>query len=260
MENRITALFDSGKDRILNIYFTAGYPALGDTRVMLKALQDSGADMVEIGMPYSDPLADGPTIQASSEQALANGMSIRVLLEQLKGVREEIDLPIILMGYINPVLQFGMDRFLDEIKDIGIDGLILPDLPYQEYNAMYKDAFESRDLSNIFLVSPQTADMRLQEIDETSKGFIYVVSSNSTTGNAAKENAAVDGYFERIQAAGLKNPTLIGFNIKDKTSFDNACEYARGAIIGSAFIKALNNEKLALKERVSQFVKSIKSE
>ncbi len=258
MKNRITTLFDSGKKDVLNVYFTAGYPSLDDTQPILKALEEAGADMVEIGMPYSDPIADGPVIQASSEQALANGMTIRKLLEQLKDIRKEITIPIMLMGYINPVLQYGVEAFVKEIASIGIDGLIFPDLPYAEYNRLYKDVFEAHNVSNIFLITPQTSEERLHKIDASSKGFVYIVSTNSTTGNESKANQDMSSYFDRIQSAGLENPTLIGFNIKDRITFDNACKYSRGAIIGTAFIKSLPKEKKDFKKSIEGFVQKIK--
>lgn len=256
MENRITKLFASGKKNVLNIFFTAGYPALEDTRGILKALQDNGVDMVEIGMPYSDPLAEGPVIQGSSEKALENGMSIEELFSQLEGVRQEVNIPILLMGYINPVLQYGLDKFLAKAQEVGVDGIILPDLPFYEYQTMYRDSFEERNLSNIFLVTPQTEDSRLKEIDEASNGFVYVVSTNSTTGNSTKGVDSSVAYFERIKSANLSNPTLIGFNIRDKESFDSACQYADGAIIGSAFVKHIGLSS-QLTASVSGFVKNV---
>jgi tryptophan synthase alpha chain len=257
MENRITKLFASGKENVLNIFFTAGYPALEDTRVILKSLQKNGVDMVEIGMPYSDPLAEGPVIQGASEQALKNGMSIDKLFAQLEGMREEIDMPILLMGYINPVIQYGIEKFLKKAEEVGVDGVILPDLPFYEYQTMYRKTFEARNLSNIFLVTPQTEDKRLKEIDEASNGFVYVVSTNSTTGNAAKGIEGMTSYFDRIKSARLKSPTLIGFNVRDKGSFDSACEYADGAIIGSAFVNDLSKHDV-LDEGISAFVERIK--
>lgn len=257
LKNRITELFASGKKDILNIYFTAGFPELENTVRILKALEKAGADMVEIGMPYSDPLADGPTIQASSEKALANGMTLRKLFEQLEGIREEVSIPIMLMGYINPVMQYGVEKFVKKAAEIGIDGVILPDLPFKEYNDLYKTTFEANNLSNIFLVTPQTSDDRIKTIDTASKGFIYIVSTNSTTGNETKDSGDMTTYFERIQASELTNPTLIGFNIKDNTSFKNACHYSKGAIIGSAFIKAIENTN-NLEATITDFVKKIK--
>ncbi len=257
MENRITKLFASGKKNVLNIFFTAGYPTLEDTVDILKALQDNGVDMIEIGMPYSDPLAEGPVIQGSSEQAIKNGMSIEKLFSQLEGIRDEINIPILLMGYINPVLQYGMEKFLDRAKEVGVDGVILPDLPFYEYETMYKADFEERNLSNIFLITPQTEDVRLKEIDEASNGFVYIVSTNSTTGNSSKALGDSTAYFERVKNAGLVNPTLIGFNIRDKASFDSACQYADGAIIGSAFVKSMSI-KGDVEGIIDGFIKSIK--
>lgn len=256
MTNRLTELFDRKKENVLNIYFTAGYPKLEDTVTILKALEKSGVDLIEIGMPYSDPIADGPVIQKSGEQALINGMTIKKLFAQLEGIRKEVSIPITLMGYLNPVLQYGMEAFLTKCGELGIDGLILPDLPMQEYLDLYKDSFEKNNVSNVFLVTPQTDTERLQWIDSNTNGFIYVVSTNSTTGNEAKSTDDMLAYFERIKASGLESPTLIGFNIKDNATYTNACKYANGAIIGSAFIKALDETRL--EESIEAFVKSIR--
>lgn len=257
MKNRLTSLFEHKKERILNIYFTAGYPKLTDTVKIAEYLEKAGADILEIGMPYSDPMADGPTIQKSGDVALANGMSIRVLLEQLKGIREKVSLPICLMGYINPVMQYGIERFCQDAAAVGVDALILPDLPYTEYKNLYQSTFEHNNLSNVFLVTPQTSPERLQLIDQLGSGFVYVVSTNSTTGNNNKGLSAATEYFERIQKAGLKNPTLIGFNIKDNESFNVACNYANGAIIGSAFINLLTDSK-DMEKDIHQYVQSVK--
>ena len=258
MTNRLTELFEKKKENVLNIYFTAGYPKLEDTVTILKALEKAGVDLIEIGMPYSDPIADGPVIQKSGEQALINGMSIKKLFAQLEGIRKEVSIPITLMGYVNPVLQYGMEPFLEKCGELGIDGLILPDLPMQEYLDLYKDSFEKNNVSNVFLVTPQTDPERLQWIDSNTNGFIYVVSTNSTTGNEAKSKSTDDmvAYFERIKASGLESPTLIGFNIKDNATYTNACKYANGAIIGSAFIRALDETRL--EESIQEFVKSIR--
>lgn len=257
VSNRITNLFKTKRENILNIYFTAGFPELNDTLTILKALEKSGADIVEIGMPFSDPLADGPTIQESSEIALHNGMTMKVLFEQLKDIRKEVKVPILLMGYLNPVMQFGVENFCKKAGEIGIDGIILPDLPIEEYNEQYRDVFEANNLSNIFLVTPNTSDARMKLIDESSDGFIYVVSSDSTTGNS-KDVTNAEAYFKKIQDKKLKNPTLIGFNIHDHKSFSFASKYANGAIIGSAFIKAIRNAD-KLEETVSNFVSSVKN-
>ncbi len=257
MKNRITELFTEKKENILNIYFTAGFPDLGDTVRVLKALENAGVDMVEIGMPYSDPTADGPTIQESSEKAIANGMTIPKLFEQLKDVRDHVNIPIVLMGYINPVMQYGLENFCKSAAEVGVDGTILPDLPFDLYEKDYKDLFIKNNISNVFLVTPQTSENRLKELDQTSKGFIYVVSTNSTTGNATKEVNTNEEYLERIANSKLDNPTLIGFNIKDKPSFLNACKYANGAIIGSAFVKMLN-ESEDIETDVKKFIEKIK--
>ena len=257
MNNRIIELFQNKKENILNIYFTAGYPKLNDTAKIAALIEKAGADIIEIGMPFSDPLADGPTIQQSGEAALNNGMSVKLLLEQLKDIRKSVSIPICLMGYINPVLQYGIEKFCKEAKEIGIDGLILPDLPYQEYKDQYQNLFEENNLSNIFLVTPQTSETRLKLIDEISNGFIYVVSSNSTTGNATKGLDSRIEYFERIKNSGLKNPTLIGFNIKDHETFTLASKYANGAIIGSAFIRLLT-DSTDLEKDITAYIKSVK--
>lgn len=257
MKNRLTQLFENKKERVLNIYFTAGYPKLDDTVKIAEMLEKAGADILEIGMPYSDPMADGPTIQASGDVALSNGMSIKVLLDQLKGIRNRVSIPICLMGYINPVMQYGIDKFVEDAVAVGVDALILPDLPYQEYKDLYQRKFEENNLSNVFLVTPQTSQERLKLIDEVGSGFVYVVSTNSTTGNADKGLASRTEYFKRIQNAKLQNPTLIGFNIKDNETFNLACDYSNGAIIGSAFINLLK-DSTDLETDITEYVKSVK--
>ena len=240
--NRIQKLFFEKNKNILNIYCTAGFPELDDTVKVLSSLQKNGADMVEIGMPYSDPLADGPVIQQSSAIALQNGMTIEKLLTQLKNCRKDFHLPLILMGYLNPVMQYGIEKFCKQAKEVGVDGVILPDLPIYEYENEYKRYFDENDLEFIFLITPETSEERIKKIDSITKGFIYAVSSSSTTGN----NKVIDqqeDYFKRLQEMNLKNPILIGFGIKDKQTFTAACKYANGAIIGSAYIKALQNIK-----------------
>ena len=240
--NRIEKLFSTKSQRVLNVYFTAGYPQLNDTVAIMQALESSGADLIEIGIPFSDPIADGPTIQASNDVALANGMTLKLLMEQLKDDRQKVNLPIILMGYINPIVQFGIEKFCEKCQEVGVDGLILPDLPMFEYLEVYKPIFEQHGLLNIFLITPQTAEARVREIDSNSSGFIYMVSSASTTGAKTGISAEQEAYFQRIKSMNLKNPTLIGFGISNKETFDKACENANGAIIGSAFIKVLAQE------------------
>lgn len=256
MANRINELFKNKNKNILSIYFTAGYPKLNDTVPTLKALQNSGVDFVEIGMPFSDPLADGPVIQASSMNAIHNGMTIPVLFEQIKNIRNDIHIPLILMGYINPVMQFGIENFAKKASEIGIDGVILPDLPLQEYIDEYKAIFEKYNLKNIFLITPQTSESRVKLIDAQTDGFIYMVSSASTTGTKEGTSDSQISYFEKINALNLKNPKIIGFGIKDKNSFNKACEYANGAIIGTAFVKNLEN-LTKLDTTIHDFVKNI---
>ncbi|WP_425392173.1 tryptophan synthase subunit alpha [Ekhidna sp.] len=253
--NRIDQSFKEKKD-ILNIYFTAGYPHLDDTVRIAKALEEAGADMLEIGMPFSDPVADGPTIQDSSQKALENGMTIATLFEQLKNLRNHISIPVLLMGYVNPILQFGIERFCDQCAEVGVDGVIIPDLPMQEYLDFCQVYFKEKDIHNIFLISPNTSEDRIHLIDQESGGFIYVVSSSSITGAKKGVQEGQLDYYQRIQSMNLKNPQLIGFGISDKETFDTACTYANGAIIGSAFIKQLNED--SSEEAIKKFVKGIK--
>lgn len=251
--NRINQKLNESK-KLLSLYFTAGYPAINDTIPILTQLQDSGVDMVEIGLPFSDPLADGPTIQASSTQALKNGMTTEKLFSQLEGIRETIHIPLIVMGYFNPMLQYGVEKFCAKCQEIGIDGIIMPDLPLAEYEADYKAIFEKNGLINIFLITPQTSDARIKQIDTASDGFIYMVSSASTTGNITGFGNTQSDYFKRIAAMNLKNPQIVGFGIKDKATFQAATEHQAGAIIGSAFIKHIT-EKGA--DSVQGFVEGI---
>ena len=238
--NRIDELFAKKQQHILNVYCTAGYPHLNSTIDVLKSLQDNGADLIEIGMPYSDPLADGPVIQQSNMVALENGMSIPVLFQQLQSVRNTIHLPIILMGYMNPILQFGLEKFCQYAENAGVDGVILPDLPMFEFENDYKPVFEKHNLKFIFLVTPETGEERIRKIDGLCSGFLYAVSSSSTTGNN-KPIEDQEMYFKKLQAMQLRNPILVGFGIKDKATFNAACQHTNGAIIGSAYIKALEN-------------------
>lgn len=255
--NRIQALFQRKPQQVLNLYFTAGYPQLDDTRPIIRALTEAGADLIEIGMPFSDPIADGGTIQASNQVALRNGITLTRIFEQLAGIREETDLPLLLMGYLNPVLQYGLTRFIDQAAAVGIDGLILPDLPMYEYQTQYRAQVEANGLSNVFLVTPQTSEARIHEIDAVSQGFIYVVSTDSTTGRSSGFGPQQIAYFERIQAMNLRNPTLIGFGIHDHATYQAATQYANGAIIGSAFIKALQGPG-DLADKTRTFVQGIR--
>ncbi|NOR76436.1 MAG: tryptophan synthase subunit alpha [Draconibacterium sp.] len=256
MKNRINQLFETKKENILSVYFTAGFPNLNDTVEIIQQLEENGVDLVEIGIPFSDPTADGPIIQKSSENALKNGMSLKLLFEQLKTVRESVNIPLILMGYFNPVFQFGVEQFCQKCAEVGIDGAILPDLPLHEFEEEYKSIFKENNLHNILLITPQTSESRINQIDAASEGFIYMVSSSSTTGTGKKVEDFQLDYFERIKQMKMKNPRLIGFGISDNATFNNACKYAEGAIIGSAFVKSLSANP-NLKESIPQFVKSI---
>ena len=257
--NRITELFERQPTANLNVYFTAGYPQLNDTRRVLSALQEAGVDLVEIGMPYSDPVADGETIQQSNQQALENGMTVRLLFEQLEGMRADgLTVPVLLMGYLNPVIQFGIEEFCARCAEVGVDGLILPDMPMDVYLREYQSIFEKYGLLNIFLVTPQTSDARIRQIDSISEGFIYTVSSASVTGSKTGVSDNMEAYFDRINAMNLRNPRLIGFGIKDQATFDKACHYAQGAIIGSAFIRILQDSK-AFERDIKDFIGSIKA-
>lgn len=244
---RLQSLFHHKPHKVLNVYCTAGYPAIGSTLPVIKALQQNGADLVEIGMPYSDPLADGPVIQNSSLKALENGMTMQVLFAQLKNLRAPVEeggagetLPVILMGYMNPVLQYGFEKFCADAAAVGVDGLILPDLPEYEFETEYGPIIKKYGLDFIFLVTPETSVERIDRLDELSTGFLYAVSSSSTTGSD-KNMSGVRDYVRSLQSLHLRNPVLVGFGIKDKETFRAACEFSNGAIIGTAYIKALEN-------------------
>ena len=253
--NRLDSLFQQKKNNILSIFITAGYPQLNDTATIVKSLEASGADFIELGIPFSDPLADGPIIQDSSTVALDNGMTLKLLLAQLKEIRKEIKLPILLMGYINPAMQYGIEKFAKDAAEAGADGIIIPDLPMQQYLDDYHAIFAQYNLKNIFLVTPQTSEERIRYIDEHSNSFIYLVSSASTTGKKTGIDGAEE-YLSRISKMNLKSPTVVGFNISNKASFQQACKYANGAIIGSAFVKSLSGTN-DVSLSTSSFVKSI---
>ena len=256
--NRITKLFKTKKQNILSIYFTAGYPALNDTIRIINALDKAGVDLIEIGMPFSDPIADGKIIQKSNDMALSNGMSMKLLFNQLKNIRNSTDIPLILMGYFNPFYKYGIENFLNKCKETGIDGIIIPDLPLEEYLDSYQKLFEEQDIINIFLISPQTPEKRIIRIDSISKGFIYIVSSHGTTGASKSFDQSHLSYFQKIVNLNLKNPGLIGFGISDNETFKLACNYANGAIIGSSFIKSIN-EQNDLSLNVERFVRQIRA-
>ncbi|MCQ0110247.1 tryptophan synthase subunit alpha [Zhouia amylolytica] len=252
--NRIHKKLEEDK-KLLSIYFTAGYPDLEDTVPIIERLQNNGVDMIEIGLPFSDPLADGPTIQESSTKALKNGMTTKKLFEQLKDIRETVHIPLIIMGYFNPMMQYGVEAFCAKCAEIGIDGLIIPDLPVDVYEEEYKALFEKYGLSNVFLITPQTSDERIRFIDSVSDGFIYMVSSASVTGAKNTFGDVQTQYFERVDQLQLKNPQIVGFGISNKDTFNAATNLAKGAIIGSAFIKTLNSKGI---DGIEEFVKSIR--
>lgn len=252
--NRINKTLEGDK-KLLSIYFTAGYPNIEDTVTIIKDLEKSGVDFIEIGLPFSDPLADGPTIQESSTQALKNGMTTNKLFDQLKDIRETVEIPLIIMGYFNPMFQFGIEKFCQKCQEAGIDGLIIPDLPVDVYNEEYKAIFENYGLLNIFLITPQTSEERIRFIDSVSSGFIYMVSSASVTGSTKGFGEETKAYFKRVSAMNLKNPQIIGFGINDRETFNQATEFASGAIIGSAFVKHLTENGT---QKTSEFVKEIR--
>ena len=252
--NRIDQKFRENK-KLLSIYFSAGFPNLEDTVPILKKLQTAGVDMVEIGLPFSDPLADGPTIQASSTQALRNGMTTEKLFSQLEGIRKHIEIPLVLMGYFNPMMQYGIEKFCSRCETIGIDGIIIPDLPVDVYHENYKALFDKHGLYNMFLITPQTSEARIKYIDKVSNGFIYMVSSASVTGAKSTFGNTQTEYFKRIATLKLKTPTVIGFGISDQETYKIACDQSRGAIIGSAFIEFLKKEG---EEKIGSFIKSIR--
>ncbi|MFC6861764.1 tryptophan synthase subunit alpha [Zunongwangia atlantica] len=252
--NRIKEKLQEDK-KLLSIYFTSGYPEINDTVEIIKSLEKNGVDFIEIGLPFSDPLADGPTIQESSTIALKSGMTTNKLFEQLKDIRPEVSIPLIIMGYFNPILQFGVEKFCAKCEEVGVDGLIIPDLPVDVYNDNYKPIFDKHGLKNIFLITPQTSEERIRFIDEVSDGFIYMVSTASVTGSTKGFGEETKAYFKRIADMKLKNPQVVGFGISDEDTFNDATKYAKGAIIGSAFIKHLNKHG---KNNIKDFVKSVR--
>ncbi|HUX95109.1 MAG TPA: tryptophan synthase subunit alpha [Bacteroidales bacterium] len=256
--NRINSLFREKKSNILSVYFTAGYPELNDTVDIIRELDKSGVDMIEIGMPFSDPVADGPIIQRSSEKALENGMTINLLFKQLSAIREITDVPLILMGYFNPVFRYGIEDFLKRCRETGIDGTIIPDLPVEEYTKHYDSLFSENEIVNIFLVTPQSTDQRIRYLDSISKGFLYVVSTAATTGSKKEFDTIHLDYFRRLNDMGLKSVRLTGFGISNMVTFSQACEYSNGAIIGSAFINILEGEG-NLSAKINKFTEMFRS-
>lgn len=256
--SRIKTTFEKKKQALLSVFYTAGFPKLNDTVAIAKHLEKAGADIIEIGIPFSDPVADGPTIQASNKVALDNGMNVKLLLAQVKEIREEVKTPIILMGYLNPVMQYGFEKFCKDAVAAGVDGLILPDLPLDEFHSEYKELTKSLNLDIIFLISPTTSEGRIRLIDDLSSGFVYAVSSSSTTGAKTGFTTDQEGYFKRINSMKLRNPVLIGFGISDHKTFSKATEFAAGAIVGSAFVNLLKDSN-NFEEDIQRFVKSLTS-
>lgn len=251
--NRIKQLFDQKKKDILSIYFTAGYPQLNNTCEIISQLEDNGIDLIEIGIPFSDPMADGPTIQASGTIALRNGMTLRVLFDQLADIRKKVSIPLIMMGYLNPIMQYGFENFCKKCNEVGIDGAIIPDLPFDDYLKEYKPIAEKYDIKIVMLITPETSDERIRLIDDHTDGFIYMVSSASTTGAQSSFDDGKQAYFKKINSMGLKNPRLIGFGISNKATLDAAQANANGAIIGSKFITLLKDSK-----NIKEAVKNLK--
>ena len=254
---KLKEYINNKQKKILSVYFTAGFPGLDDTVSIINELEASGVDMIEVGVPYSDSLVDGPTIQYSNEIALANGMSLKKIFEDLTKAKETINIPLVLMSSLNPVLQYGIEKFVVSAKEAGISGLILPDLPVRDYEEQYKNLFEENDLDFCFLVTSNTSDERIKYLDSLSSGFIYAVSSESTTGNQFELDERKKSYFDRLNNLNLNNPFLVGFGIHDKATFDSACSVSGGAIIGSAFIKALKGTT-SISESIKSFVSSIR--
>ncbi|MCM8872531.1 MAG: tryptophan synthase subunit alpha [Paludibacteraceae bacterium] len=255
--NRINKLFKEKGKNILSVYFTAGYPNLNDTVEIIRQLSSKGVDLIEIGVPFSDPLADGPVIQHSSQVALKNGMSVKLLFEQLKDIRKVTDIPLVLMGYVNPIIHFGFENFCQKAQEVGIDGFIIPDLPMLEYQREFKPVSDKYGIENVFLITPETSAERIRVVDENTNAFIYMVSSASTTGVQKSFEGAKEEYFNRIKSMNLKNPAMIGFGISNKQTFESACKYSSGAIIGSAFIKSLD-ETSSVSDAVDLLLKRLK--
>jgi tryptophan synthase alpha chain len=257
MKNRIKDLFESKKENILSVFYTAGFPTLDSTQLIAEALAKAGADIIEIGIPYSDPIADGPTIQESNTVALKNGIGLSLILKLVKDIRKTVDIPIILMGYVNPVMQYGVERFARDAAEAGVDGVILPDLPMAAYMDEYKTLFESVNLSNTFLISPTTSEERIRKIDSVTDGFIYAVSASSIAGAKGKFTNDQVAYFKKLKNMKLKNPFLIGFGISNNETFTTASTYGAGAIVGSAFINLLKESK-NVSDDTTAFIQSLR--
>ncbi|MGB0890986.1 MAG: tryptophan synthase subunit alpha [Flavobacteriaceae bacterium] len=254
--NSIQKIFQQKDKNILSIYFTSGFPKLDDTIKVIAELEKSGVDFIEVGLPYSDPLADGPTIQDSSQKALGNGINLDVIFEQLLSIKDVNKTPLVLMGYLNQMLKFGEEKFCQKVKDCGIDTVIIPDLPMIEYENHYKKMFDIYGINNVFLITPHTSEERIRKIDSYTKSFIYVVASASITGAKGEISQQQIDYFNRIKSMNLQSNLIVGFGISDNKTFSTACEYMNGAIIGSAFIKDLDKNGV---DGVSKFISSVKN-
>ena len=253
---KLEQLFNQKKNNLLTIYTTAGYPNLSDTPVILRELDNNKVDIIEVGIPYSDPLADGPTIQATSEKALANGMTLDILFEQLNAVKEEISAPIVLMGYYNQVMTFGLEKFLSNCKESGVSGLILPDMPYDIYLAQHKELFEKYDQKVTFLITPLTTEKRIKEINEATSGFVYIVSSSATTG--ATESNYNEDFLSNVKNLGLTKPHQIGFGISTKADVEKAWSFANGAIIGSAFLRVIEKAEGNISDAIKNYISKLR--
>lgn len=241
--NRIKELFEKKQKDILSIYFTGGFPQLNDTCDVIRELEANGIDLIEIGIPFSDPMADGPTIQESGSTALQNGVTLKVLFDQLKDIRKDVTIPLIMMGYLNPIMQYGFENFCQKCNEVGIDGAIIPDLPFDDYIREYKPIADKYDVKIVMLITPETSDERIRLIDEHTEGFIYMVSSAATTGAQKSFDEKKQEYFRRINGMNLRNPRLIGFGISNKATLEAAQANASGAIIGSKFVTLLKESK-----------------
>ncbi|MCF6182050.1 tryptophan synthase subunit alpha [Lutibacter sp.] len=253
MGSRLNKILKENK-KLLSVFFTAGFPKLNDTEVIIKSLESSGVDFIEVGLPYSDPLADGPTIQHSSSVALENGINLDIIFNQLEALKNSVKIPLVLMGYINQIIKYGEEKFCQKCKDCGIETIIIPDLPMIEYESHYQQLFTNYGISNVFLITPQTSEERIRKIDKITNAFIYVVASSSITGAKGEISSKQIAYFERIQKMNLKSTLIAGFGISNKSTFNTVCKYVNGAIIGSAFINFLDKNGTG---NSSNFVKNI---
>lgn len=261
--NRIDELFGSNPKRLLSIYFCAGAPTLEGTADVIRTLEKNGVNMIEVGMPFSDPMADGPVIQDAATKALKNGMSLKTLFSQLKDIRKDVNIPLILMGYLNPVFQYGFENFCISCKEVGVDGMIIPDLPFRDYQEIYKPIADKYDLKFVFLITPETSEERIRLIDENTSGFVYMVSSASTTGAQKDFNDAKQAYFKKIEDMNLRIPRVVGFGISNKQTYDAACAHSSGGIVGSRFVTLLDKasaEGLPAAEAADKAIKQLKSD